>query len=126
MNDLKGRTFVFPRSLTMAGGAAVTAAVLLVAVPGSATAATGQFRYSYTTADGYEAVGFLRDPDSGQCINLTPPASEPGSASRAPKNHTDATATVFLGTDCEGDTYYVLPPGKGASDRLLVRSVIFS
>ncbi|WP_318200111.1 hypothetical protein [Streptomyces sp. SCL15-4] len=114
------------RSLTLAAGAAVSAAVLLVAVPGSAAAATGQFRYSYTTSDGYEAVGFLNDPASGRCINLTPPASEPGSASRAPKNHTDATATVFLDTDCEGESYYVLPPGRGASDRLLVRSVVFS
>lgn len=114
------------RSLTVAAGAAVSAAVLLVAVPGSAAAATGQFRYSYTTTDGYEAVGFLNNPVSGQCVNLTPPASEPGSASRAPKNRTDATATVFLDADCEGEAYYVLPPGRGASDRLLVRSVVFS
>ncbi|RZU46079.1 hypothetical protein EV284_0734 [Streptomyces sp. BK022] len=114
------------RSLTLAAGAAVSAAVLLVAVPGSANAAGGQFRYSYTTVDGYEAVGFLNNPASGQCINLTPPAADPDSASRAPKNHTNATATVFLDADCEGDTYYVLPSGTGASDRLLVRSVIFS
>ncbi|WP_394437094.1 hypothetical protein [Streptomyces sp. SGAir0957] len=110
------------RSLTVAAGAAV----LLTAMSGSATAASGQFRYSYTTADGYEAVGFLNDPVSGQCVNLAPAASEPGAASRAPKNRTNATATVFLGTDCEGGTYYTLPPGKGASDRLLVRSVVFS
>ncbi|WP_331748807.1 MULTISPECIES: hypothetical protein [unclassified Streptomyces] len=97
-----------------------------MAVPGSASAATGQFRYSYTTAEGYEAVGFLNNPASGKCINLHGPASEPGSASRAPKNHTDTTATVFLDADCEGDTYYTLPPGTGADDRLLTRSVIFS
>ncbi|MFJ3086766.1 hypothetical protein [Streptomyces sp. NPDC086838] len=110
----------------MAACAAVSAAVLLVTVPGSAAAATGQFRFSYTTEDGYDAVGFLNNPASGQCINLAPAASEPGSASRAPKNHTNATATVFLDADCEGDTYYVLPSGKGASDRLLARSVVFS
>ncbi|MFE7579525.1 hypothetical protein ACFU5Z_32735 [Streptomyces sp. NPDC057521] len=114
------------RSLTKAVGAAAGAAVLLVAVPGSASAATGQFRYSYTTEDGYEAVGFLNNPESGRCVNLDAPASVPGTASRAPKNLTDATAIVFLGADCEGDTYYVLPPGKGASDRLLLRSVVFS
>ncbi|OKI92884.1 hypothetical protein AMK10_20625 [Streptomyces sp. CB02058] len=95
-------------------------------MPSSALAANGQFRYSYTTADGYEAVGFLNDPTSGECVNLATPAAEPGAVSRAPKNHTDATAIVFLDTDCEGDTYYVLPPGKGASDRLLARSVVFS
>ncbi|MFF4168095.1 hypothetical protein [Streptomyces sp. NPDC001741] len=114
------------RSLTAAAGAALGATVLLIAVPGSAFAASGQFRYSYTTADGYEAVGFLNNPTSGRCINLATPAAEPGSVSRAPKNHTDATAIVFLATNCEGDTYYVLPPGRGASDRLLVRSVVFS
>ncbi|MYW15650.1 hypothetical protein [Streptomyces sp. SID161] len=95
-------------------------------MPGSATAATGQFRYTYTTAEGYEAVGFLNDPPSGECIDLVGPGSAPGSVSRAPRNHTDATATVFLGSDCEGDTYYTLLPGRGASERLLVRSVVFS
>ncbi|MET9448908.1 hypothetical protein [Streptomyces cinerochromogenes] len=99
---------------------------MLLAAPGSASAATGQFRYTYTTADGYEAVGFLHNPPSGQCINLNGPASEPGSASRAPKNRTDATATVFLDADCEGGIYYTLPPGTGASERLLLRSVVFS
>ncbi|WP_437107619.1 hypothetical protein [Streptomyces flaveolus] len=109
-----------------AAGAACSAFVLLLAAPGPASAATGQFRYTYTTADGYEAVGFLNNPPSGHCINLQGPASEPGSASRAPKNRTDATATVFLDADCEGDIYYTLPPGSGASDRLLLRSVVFS
>jgi hypothetical protein len=114
------------RSVTAAVGAAASAFVLLVTVPGSASAASGQFRYSYTTEDGYEAVGFLNNPADGECITLSPPGSAPGSVSRAPKNYTDATATVFLDADCEGDTYYVLPPGRGASDRLLLRSVVFS
>lgn len=114
------------RSLTAAVGAAFSAFVLLMAVPGSAAAATGQFRYSYTTAEGYEAVGFLNNPASGECVNLPAPGSAPGTVSRAPKNHTDATATVFLDADCEGDTYYTLRPGAGASDRLLLRSVVFS
>ncbi|MFF8717475.1 hypothetical protein ACF07T_39655 [Streptomyces sp. NPDC015184] len=97
-----------------------------MAVPGSASAASGQFRYTYTTAEGYEAVGFLNNPVSGECINLRGPASEPGSFSRAPKNRTDASASVFLDADCEGDVYYTLPPGAGAGERLLMRSVIFS
>ncbi|MEW2623272.1 hypothetical protein [Streptomyces sp. NPDC048106] len=114
------------RSITAALGAACGAFALLLAAPGAASAATGQFRYSYTTAEGYEAVGFLNNPASGRCINLQGPASEPGSVSRAPKNRTDATATVFLDADCEGDIYYSLPPGAGAGDRLLMRSVVFS
>ncbi|WP_173883391.1 hypothetical protein [Streptomyces pharetrae] len=114
------------RSITAAVGAACSAFVLLLAVPGSASAATGQFRYSYTTAEGYEAVGFLNNPASGTCINLPSPGSAPGTTSRTPQNYTNATATVFLDADCEGDTYYTLPPGTGASDRLLLRSVVFS
>ncbi|MEW2296425.1 hypothetical protein ABZ719_27650 [Streptomyces sp. NPDC006743] len=114
------------RSLTAAAGAACGALVLLLAVPGSASAATGQFRYTYTTAEGYDAVGFLNNPESGTCINLPAPGAAPDAVSRAPKNRTDATATVFLDADCEGDTYYVLRPGAGASDRLLLRSVVFS
>ncbi|MGW0884668.1 hypothetical protein [Streptomyces sp. NPDC002671] len=114
------------RSVTAAVGAACSAFVLLLAVPGAASAATGQFRYTYTTAEGYEAVGFLNNPAGGTCINLSGPGSAPGTAPRAPKNHTDATATVFLNADCEGDTYFTLPPGAGASDRLLLRSVVFS
>nr|WP_208869018.1 hypothetical protein [Streptomyces glaucescens] len=113
-------------SITAAVGAASSAFLLLVAMPGSASAATGQFRYTYTTAEGYEAVGFLNNPASGECTNLPAPGSAPGAASRAPQNRTDATATVFLDADCEGDTYYTLPPGTGASDRLLLRSVVFS
>ncbi|MFI8951433.1 hypothetical protein ACIGO6_33605 [Streptomyces sp. NPDC053750] len=114
------------RSITAAVGAACSAFLLLVAVPGSASAATGQFRYTYNTADGYEAVGFLNNPASGECINLPAPGSAPGAASRAPKNYTNATATVFLDADCEGDTYYTLSLGAGASERLLLRSVAFS
>ncbi|MER7929638.1 hypothetical protein ABTY96_41970, partial [Streptomyces sp. NPDC096057] len=67
------------RSAAVAASAALSAFALLLAVPGAASAATGQFRYSYTTADGYDAVGFLNNPLSGQCINLNGPASEPGS-----------------------------------------------
>ncbi|MDI1452306.1 hypothetical protein ACWDU8_34490 [Streptomyces sp. NPDC003388] len=114
------------RSLTATLGAACSAFALLLAAPGSASAATGQFRYTYTTAEGYEAVGFLNNPASGTCINLTAPGSAPGTASRAPQNRTDASATVFLNADCEGDTYYTLRPGADASERLLLRSVVFS
>ncbi|MER5858215.1 hypothetical protein ABT131_21750 [Streptomyces sp900105245] len=90
--------------------------------------ATGQFRYTYTNAEGYDPVGFLNDPPSGQCINLPAPAAAEGAA---------ATATVFLDADCSGDTYFLdadcsgdtyltLPAAADASDRLLLRSVVFS
>ncbi|WP_181796312.1 hypothetical protein [Streptomyces sp. WELS2] len=114
------------RSLTAAAGAACSALVLLLTAPGPASAATGQFRYTYTTDEGYDAVGFLNNPPSGRCVDLPTPAAEPGTVSRAPKNLTNSTATVFLDAGCEGGTYYTLRPGAGASDRLLLRSVVFS
>ncbi|WP_030338432.1 hypothetical protein [Streptomyces sp. NRRL S-1022] len=113
-------------SVTTAVGAVCSTVALVVAASGPASAATGQFRYTYTTTEGYDAVGFLNNPPSGECINLQGPASEPGSPSRAPRNLTDATATVFLSADCEGGTYYTLRPGAQASERLLLRSVVFS
>ncbi|GAA3006985.1 hypothetical protein [Streptomyces fulvorobeus] len=112
--------------LRSALAASAGALALLLATPGPASAASGQFRYTYTTTDGYEAVGFMNNPDSGTCINIQGPGSEPGSAAYAPHNRTDATATVFLEAGCEGDAFYTLRPGGGASDRLLVRSVVFS
>ncbi|NML51732.1 hypothetical protein HHL19_22515 [Streptomyces sp. R302] len=112
--------------LRSALASAAGAALLLITVPGSASAAEGQFRYTYRTADGYEAVGFLNNPESGTCIDIQGPGSEPGSAAYAPKNRTDATAVVFLKANCEGEAFYILRPGGGASERLLVRSVAFS
>lgn len=113
-------------SLTRAVGIVCSTVALLVAASAPASAATGQFRYTYTTTEGYDAVGFLINPPSGECINVQGPASEPGTPSRAPRNLTDATATVFLAPDCEGETYYTMRPGVRASERLLMRSVVFS
>ncbi|MEU3445655.1 hypothetical protein AB0H29_00200 [Streptomyces thermolilacinus] len=114
------------RSLTTAVTAAAGALVLLLAVPGAAFGATGQFRYTFRTAEGYEAGGFLNSPPSLTCVNLPGAHTDALPPAYAPKNRTDVTATVFLRADCEGDTYYTLNPGAGASDRLLVRSVLFS
>lgn len=54
------------------------------------------------------------------------PAADPRTTSRAPRNRTDATAVVFPDDDGEGDTSHTLKPGAGASERLLLRSVVFS
>ncbi|MET7367984.1 hypothetical protein ABZS61_19430 [Streptomyces sp. NPDC005566] len=106
--------------------AALGALTLVVTLPTAASAASGQFRYTYETEEGYEAVGFLNDPPSGACVNLPGADSDALPPAYAPKNITDASATVFLSADCEGDVYYTLRPGGGASDRLKVRSVVFS
>ncbi|WP_405390603.1 hypothetical protein OG596_23745 [Streptomyces sp. NBC_01102] len=106
--------------------AALGALALVGTLPTAASAASGQFRYTYGTDEGYEAVGFLSDPPSGVCVNLPGAGSDELPPAYAPKNLTDASATVFLSADCEGDIYYTLRPGGGASDRLKVRSVVFS
>lgn len=102
---------------------AVASAVALVcAVPTSADAATGDFLYKVGRLPGVPAG--IADPESGTCINLFG-ATEVDPAF-APDNFTTSTATVFLDFDCNGDTFYVMNPGKRLGDRLKLRSVIFS
>ncbi|MEV7770398.1 hypothetical protein [Kitasatospora sp. NPDC086791] len=100
--------------------AAVSAAALVIAVPTSAGAATGDFLYKV----GPGVPAGLADPQSGTCINLFG-ATEQDPAF-APENFTTSTATVFLDFNCDGDVYYVMNPGKRLGGRLKLRSVIFS
>ncbi|MFE6867390.1 hypothetical protein ACFVFS_12565 [Kitasatospora sp. NPDC057692] len=100
--------------------AATSAIALVLAVPVSANAADGEFRYKY----GSDFTGALIDPKGGTCVDL-PEATEAEPAF-APSNQTRSTATVFRDLGCAGDTYFVLRPGGRAGDRLLVRSVVFS
>ncbi|MFE7116078.1 hypothetical protein ACFU99_11730 [Streptomyces sp. NPDC057654] len=107
--------------------AVISGLALLAVVPGSASAAEGQFRYTYKTTEGYEAVGFLNDPRSGKCINLNGVGSDTLPPGHSPKNRTDRTATVFLHANCAGGEYFSLRPHTGGgSERLKVRSVVFS
>lgn len=100
--------------------AALGALALLVAVPSSANAATGNFRYKF----GPGVPTGLADPESGKCINL--PGATEFDPAFAPENYTRSTATVFLDFGCQGDTFYVMDPGKKLGDRLKLRSVVFS
>ncbi|WP_327072226.1 hypothetical protein OG196_01015 [Kitasatospora purpeofusca] len=61
---------------------------------------------------------------SAECINI-PETGRLRPACLRPRNYTNSTATVFLDVDCNGDTYYVMPPGKKLGDRLRLRSVVF-
>ncbi|MEV7401977.1 hypothetical protein AB0N93_16500 [Streptomyces sp. NPDC091267] len=113
--------------LRRSAAAALGALALALALPTSAQAAEGQFRYTYLTGEGYEAVGFLNNPPSGQCINLHGADSNDLPPAHSPKNRTDSTAVVFADADCQGDVYFSLRPHTGGgSERLTVRSVIFS
>ncbi len=105
---------------------AASALALALTIAGPAWASHGRFTYSYKTADGAEVVGFVNDPPSRVCLDLPMRGSDGRSAAYAPRNMTDATATVFAQAGCEGMDFYSLPPGAGASDRLQVRSVVFS
>ncbi|MFJ6011813.1 hypothetical protein [Streptomyces sp. NPDC092952] len=113
-----------PRS---AVAAALGALALIVAVPASASAATGDFTYVYSGHDGSLRPGYLVDPPSRMCITL-PEVADPASSLPAttPLNLTGSTATVFTGPDCEGDHFSLRPHGGYASSRLKLRSVVFS
>ncbi|MFI6471294.1 hypothetical protein ACIBL5_13740 [Streptomyces sp. NPDC050516] len=100
--------------------AALGALTLVVTLPTSANAATGDFLYKV----GPGVPAGLADPESGACINLF--GATEADPAFAPENFTTSTATVFLDFDCNGDVFYVMNPGKKLGDRLKLRSVIFS
>ncbi|MEV7021343.1 hypothetical protein [Kitasatospora sp. NPDC093558] len=101
--------------------ASASALALVLAVPASANAATGDFLYKVGPLPGIPTGIF--DPQSRVCIDLPDTGFEPG---YAPENFTTSTATVFLEAHCDGDVFYVMNPGKKLGDRLKLRSVIFS
>lgn len=105
--------------------AAVGALALVLTLPTSAQAAEG--RFSYITHDGgWSQEHTFVDPPSGVCITLWGAEDLDGPPADSPRNDTDATATVFTGTDCDGDYFSLRPFGGRASDRLKLRSVVFS
>ncbi|WP_328924255.1 hypothetical protein OG429_06115 [Streptomyces sp. NBC_00190] len=112
--------------LRTAAVAAVSALTLLVAVPGSATAATGEFEYSYIGLSGEPQRAFLFDPEGHECM-VIPEAADPNSSEPAfsPRNRTDALARVFTNPDCTGDEFDLRPYTGRGSERLKLRSVIF-
>ncbi|WP_329192119.1 MULTISPECIES: hypothetical protein [unclassified Streptomyces] len=105
--------------------AVLGAGLLLVAVPASASAASGQFRYDYVTVEGNEASGFLNAPPSDRCLNLPGVGEENPEPAHSPKNRTDSWARVFADPNCEGPSFDLRPYAGGGSDRLKVRSVVF-
>ncbi|MGY3682127.1 hypothetical protein [Streptomyces sp. TE33382] len=113
------------RLRALATAAACGFAVLLAA-PGAASAADGDFIYTYNDPAGTPHIGGLIDPPSGVCITLPEVAPEWTTPAHSPRNYTGSTATVFAGADCEGPYFSLRPNGGHASERLKVRSVVFS
>ncbi|MFF2522131.1 hypothetical protein [Streptomyces liangshanensis] len=101
------------------------ALALTLSMSTSALAATGEFHYKFRDDSGQELSVTLPDPRSGGCINLYGVDSDDLPPGYAPHNQTDARATVYEGTNCEGNEWTLRPHGRPASDRLLVRSVRF-
>ncbi|WP_414942887.1 hypothetical protein [Amycolatopsis sp. cmx-11-51] len=105
---------------------ATSAIALCFTIPATASAAEGEFTYRYYAANGEVQVGTLIDPPSGECIEIPEIADWDVDAFR-PRNYTDSRAAVFKDGDCAGEDYFSLRPNGGrGSDRLLLRSVIFS
>ncbi|WP_328958047.1 hypothetical protein [Kitasatospora purpeofusca] len=103
--------------------AATSAIALVLAVPVSANAADGVFRYTYRDGDS-EHRGELVDPRGEECVDVQgATAADPA---YAPANRTNAPAVAFLDFGCVGDGYRVLDPGDSAGRRLPFRSVLFS
>ncbi|MFD7320426.1 hypothetical protein ACFV9D_04930 [Streptomyces sp. NPDC059875] len=113
------------RLRALATTAACGLAVLFAAAP-SASAAEGEFSYVHNDPSGTPHLGFLADPPSGVCLTLPEVADPWTTPAHSPRNHTDSTATVFTGPDCEGDYFSLRPHGGHASERLKLRSVMFS
>ncbi|MBB5857648.1 hypothetical protein ACFQ05_18755 [Amycolatopsis umgeniensis] len=106
--------------------AVASAVALCFSIPAVASAAEGEFTYRYYDADEEIQIGVLVDPPSGECIEIPEIADWDVDAFR-PRNDTDSTAVVFQDDDCKSDSYFSLRPNGGrGSDRLLLRSVIFS
>ncbi|MFD8413429.1 MULTISPECIES: hypothetical protein [unclassified Streptomyces] len=112
--------------LRNAAAAAFGALTLVLTIPTSAVAATGQFTYVYSGLDGRPRVGVLENPVSRECFTL-PEVADPGSSSPAhsPRNRTDSTATVFTEPECRGDLFTLRPYTGYGSERLKLRSVFF-
>ncbi|QKW06569.1 hypothetical protein HUT18_09310 [Streptomyces sp. NA04227] len=107
-------------------GAAAGAAALLLALPTSASAADGDFSYVYTDSAGERQTQTLEDPPNEECITLAEAASNDVKAAHTPRNDTDAKATVYSEPNCQGRHFELRPEGGHASERLEVRSVVFS
>ncbi|MEU6679090.1 hypothetical protein [Streptomyces sp. NPDC046925] len=108
--------------------AAAGAAVLILTVPGSAYAAEGDFKYTYVNIDsGEEGHVTLHDPAGGECITLPEAAVEYSQPpAHSPRNRTGSYAIAFTNADCTGDRFTMRPRTGGASERLKLRSVLFS
>ncbi|MGW7102434.1 hypothetical protein [Streptomyces sp. NPDC054838] len=107
--------------------AACGALALTTVLAAPAHAATGDFGYKFAGLNGEPQTATLHDPASEVCVTI-PEVADPASSEPAfaPYNDTDESALVFTGADCTGDSFRLRPHGRPASDRLKLRSVVFT
>ncbi|QEU95011.1 hypothetical protein [Streptomyces kanamyceticus] len=107
--------------------AALGALALVVTLPTSASAATGDFSYKFVGLDGTPQSVTLHDPQSPGCVTLAEVA-DPGSSEPAfaPHNDTDEWVMVFTEPDCTGDSWTLRPHGRPTTDELKLRSVFLT
>jgi hypothetical protein len=101
--------------------------MFVLAAPTVANAATGDFGYRFVDSYGITQMSTLTDPPSRECITL-PEVADPDTSAPAdtPRNGTNATAVVFTEPDCQGDYFSLRPLTGHGSERLKLRSVLFS
>ncbi|MEU8500095.1 peptidase inhibitor family I36 protein [Streptomyces lavendulae] len=106
--------------------AAVGALALAVTLPtSSASAATGQFVFTYER-DGKTLEGYLRDPRARYCLTLEQVAGTDTTPAHSPRNRTNSIATVYTDVDCEGESFALKSGGGYGGENLKFRSVVFN
>lgn len=113
--------------LRRAFAVALGTGVFVLAAPAIANASTGDFGYRFVDSYGIVQVSTLNDPPSRECITL-PEVADASTSTPAdsPRNGTNATAVVFAEPDCGGDYFSLRPLTGHGSERLKLRSVLFS
>ncbi|QDQ13299.1 hypothetical protein [Streptomyces spectabilis] len=105
--------------------AALGALALVVTLPSSANAATGQFVFTYNR-DGRTIEGRLHDPEARECIDLDEVAKPDATPAHSPRNRTNSIATVYTELECEGESFALRAHSGYGGEGLKFRSVVFN
>ncbi|QEV18055.1 MULTISPECIES: peptidase inhibitor family I36 protein [Streptomyces] len=105
--------------------AALGALALVVTLPTSANAATGQFVFTYNR-DGKTIEARLNDPKGRECIDLAEVADPSATPAHSPRNRTNSIVTVYSDLECEGESFSLRAYSGFGGEGLKFRSVIFN
>ncbi|MEI5102059.1 hypothetical protein RB200_30510 [Streptomyces sp. PmtG] len=105
--------------------AALGALALVVTLPPSANAATGQFVFTYNR-EGKTIEGRLHDPTGRECIDLTEVSNLNETPAHSPRNRTNSIATVYTELECEGESFALKAHSGYGGEGLKFRSIVFN